>query len=94
MVLCEKLLSGNFCILVAEASARSQSDAHPELCTVAADGMLPGQQLKARHGTCSLCPRGYRFFGSEIPSVVQALPGSPASSRSPVHTRVIAPHEN
>lgn len=56
MVLCEKLLSGNFCILVAEASARSQSDAHPELCTVAADGMLPGQQLKARHGTCSLCP--------------------------------------
>lgn len=43
MVLCEKLLSGNFCILVAEASARSQSDAHPELCTVAADGMLPGQ---------------------------------------------------
>lgn len=58
MVLCEKLLSGNFYILVAEASARSQLNAPAELCTVAADGMLPGQQLKALHGTCSLCQRG------------------------------------
>lgn len=56
MVLCEKLVSGNFCILVAEASARSQSNAHTGLCTVAADRMLPGQQLKTRPGTAVSIP--------------------------------------
>lgn len=41
MVLCEELLSGKFCILVAETLARSRSNACPELCTVAADGTPP-----------------------------------------------------
>lgn len=49
MVLCEELLSGKFCILVAETLARSCSNAHPELCTIPANGTL-----SALYGTCSL----------------------------------------
>lgn len=82
MVLCEELLSGKFCILMAGTLARSQSNARTELCTVAADGCFPGLQLTALHGHL-----GCRFFSLEIPSVVQALPGSLASSRSPVIPR-------
>lgn len=87
MVLCEELLSGKFCILMAGTLARSQSNARTELCTVAADGCFPGLQLTALHGPRSPGHLGCRFFSLEIPSVVQALPGSLASSRSPVIPR-------